>query len=62
MGAAAAVLILGSDGVAASAAAGVLMTATGTVGALTFAVWAAVDRLWAALRTSRARAADVAAA
>ena len=32
VGAAAAVLILGSDGVAAAAAAGVLMTVTGTVG------------------------------
>jgi uncharacterized membrane protein YbhN (UPF0104 family) len=63
VGAAAAVLILGSDGVAASAAAGVLMTATGTAGALTFAVWAAVDHLWAGLRTSRrAQAADAAIA
>ena len=34
VGAAAAVLILGSDGVAAAAAAGVLMTVTGTVGGL----------------------------
>jgi uncharacterized membrane protein YbhN (UPF0104 family) len=37
VGAAAAVLILGSDGVAAAAAAGVLMTVTGTVGGLCFA-------------------------
>jgi uncharacterized membrane protein YbhN (UPF0104 family) len=47
VGAAAAVLILGSDGVAAAAAAGVLMTATGTAGALVFLVWAGADRLWA---------------
>ena len=45
-GAAAAVLILGSDGVAAAAAAGVLMTVTGTVGGLCFAAWATADRLW----------------
>ena len=41
VGAAAAVLILGSDGVAAAAAAGVLMTVTGTLGGLCFAAWAA---------------------
>jgi uncharacterized membrane protein YbhN (UPF0104 family) len=46
VGAAAAVLILGPHGVAAAAAAGVLMTATGTVGGLCFAAWAAVDRTW----------------
>ena len=45
-GAAAAVLILGKDGVAAVAAAGVLSTVTGIVGGLTFAAWAGVDRLW----------------
>jgi len=60
VGAAAAVLILGSDGVAA-AAAGVLMTVTGTVGGLCFAGWAGADRIWsvnrrAALRRARARA------
>jgi uncharacterized membrane protein YbhN (UPF0104 family) len=49
-GAAAAVLILGSDGVAAAAAAGVLMTVTGTFGGLCFAAWAGADRLWAASR------------
>jgi uncharacterized membrane protein YbhN (UPF0104 family) len=49
VGAAAAVLILGSDGVAEAAAAGVLMTVTGTVGGLCFAVWAGADRLWAAI-------------
>src|SRR6266498_3081899 len=46
VGAAAAVLILGSDGVAAAAAAGVLLTVTGTVGGLCFAGWAGADRLW----------------
>jgi uncharacterized membrane protein YbhN (UPF0104 family) len=61
VGAAAAVLILGNDGVAAAAAAGVLMTVTGTVGGLLFAGWAGGDRLWsvsrrAALRRARARA------
>jgi uncharacterized membrane protein YbhN (UPF0104 family) len=61
VGAAAAVLILGSDGVAAAAAAGVLLTATGTVGGLCFAAWAGADRLWsgsrrAALRRARLRA------
>jgi uncharacterized membrane protein YbhN (UPF0104 family) len=45
-GAAAAVLILGSEGVAAVAAAGVLSTATGIVGGLSFAGWAGADRLW----------------
>jgi uncharacterized membrane protein YbhN (UPF0104 family) len=56
VGAAAAVLILGSDGVAATAAAGVLMTATGTAGGLVFIVWAAADRLWARLRPHAAPA------
>ena len=46
VGAAAAVLILGSDGVAEAAAAGVLMTVTGTVGGLCFAAWAGADHLW----------------
>ena len=45
VGAAAAVLILGADGVAASAAAGALLTVTAAVGALCFASWALVDRL-----------------
>jgi uncharacterized membrane protein YbhN (UPF0104 family) len=60
VGAAAAVLILGSDGVAAAAAAGVLMTVTGTIGGLCFAGWAGADRLWsgsaAKLRRARPRA------
>jgi uncharacterized membrane protein YbhN (UPF0104 family) len=50
VGAAAAVLILGSDGVAATAAAGVLLTVTGTVGGLCFAAWAGADRLWTGRR------------
>jgi uncharacterized membrane protein YbhN (UPF0104 family) len=50
VGAAAAVLILGSRGVAATAAAGVLMTVTGTVGGLCFAAWAGGDRLWSVAR------------
>ena len=45
-GATAAVLILGRDGVAAVAAAGVLTTVTGTMGGLAFAAWAGLDRLW----------------
>jgi hypothetical protein len=45
VGAAATVLILGTHGVATVAAAGVLLTATGTAGALCFAGWAALDWL-----------------
>ncbi len=45
-GAAAAVLILGSDGVAQAAAAGVLMTVTGTIGGLCFAAWGGADHFW----------------
>jgi len=60
VGAAAAVLILGRHGVAAAAAAGTLMTVTGTVGGLCFAAWAGADRLRhgsgaAVLRRARAR-------
>ncbi len=59
VGAAAAVLILGSEGVAAAAAAGVLMTVTGTVGGLCFAGWAGADRLWSVVsRRARLRSAD----
>lgn len=54
-GAAAAVLILGRDVVAATAAAGVLLTATGTVGGLCFAAWAGGDRLWVHVRRARGR-------
>ena len=56
VGAAAAVLILGNDGVAAAAAAGVLMTVTGTIGGLCFAAWAGLDRLWSLRRTTRSQA------
>ena len=55
VGAAAAVLILGSDGVAEAAAAGVLMTVTGTVGGLCFAGWAGADRLWSVRRRTALR-------
>jgi uncharacterized membrane protein YbhN (UPF0104 family) len=55
VGAAAAVLILGSEGVAAAAAAGVLLTVTGTLGGLSFAAWAGVDRVVAALVKRRRR-------
>lgn len=50
LGAAAAVVILGANGVAAVAAAGTLLTATGAFGALCFASWALVDRLRPAAR------------
>jgi uncharacterized membrane protein YbhN (UPF0104 family) len=53
VGAGAAVLILGRDGVAAAAAAGVLMTVTGTMGGLCFAAWAGADRLWSVSRRAR---------
>jgi uncharacterized membrane protein YbhN (UPF0104 family) len=43
LGPAAAVLILGSHGVATAAAAGVLLTVTGTAGTLTYAAWATAD-------------------
>ncbi|HEY1244932.1 MAG TPA: hypothetical protein VGF29_08880 [Hyphomicrobiaceae bacterium] len=46
LGAASAVLILGSNGAAAAAAAGALLTATAAVAALCFASWALADRLW----------------
>jgi uncharacterized membrane protein YbhN (UPF0104 family) len=44
-GPAATVLILGAHGVAASAAAGVLVTLTGIIGSLLFAAWAICDRI-----------------
>jgi hypothetical protein len=46
VGAAAAVLILGAQGMAGVSAAGVLLTATGTAGALAYAAWAYADRRW----------------
>jgi uncharacterized membrane protein YbhN (UPF0104 family) len=45
LGAACAVLILGSNGVALVAAAGALLTATAAAGALCFAAWALADRM-----------------
>ena len=45
VGAAAVVLILGANGVALTAAAGVLLSATGMVGTLCFGGWALADRL-----------------
>ena len=45
IGPAAAVLILGSHGVASSAAAGVLLAATGMTGSICYATWALADRL-----------------
>jgi hypothetical protein len=68
VGAAAAVLVLGPHGVAIAAAAGVLLTATGTAGALCFAGWALGDEIrttvaggwvWSRLARSRERAARV---
>jgi uncharacterized membrane protein YbhN (UPF0104 family) len=56
VGAASAVLILGSNGVAAAAAAGVLMTVTGTIGGLCFAAWAGADHVWSRNRRKGRRA------
>jgi uncharacterized membrane protein YbhN (UPF0104 family) len=53
VGAGAAVLILGHHGVAAAAAAGLLLTATGTAGGLCFVAWGGADRLWAGRRGRR---------
>jgi hypothetical protein len=67
VGAAASVLILGPQGVAAAAAAGVLLTATGTVGGLMFAAWGALDaaasdpRLWLHARRVGSQLADLGA-
>jgi hypothetical protein len=44
-GPAATVLILGGHGIAAAAAAGVLVTLTGIIGSLIFAAWAILDRI-----------------
>ena len=45
VGAVAAVLILGTNGVAAAVAAGILLSATGLIGTLCFGGWALADRL-----------------
>jgi uncharacterized membrane protein YbhN (UPF0104 family) len=57
VGAAAVVVILGANGAALTAAAGVLLTATGTAGALAYAGWAGIDRLWMLRVTPLRRAA-----
>ena len=51
VGAGAMVLILGANGVAGVTAAGVLLTATGTVGSLAYGGWALADRLWTSRNT-----------
>ena len=61
VGAAAVVMILGSGGVALTAAAGVLLTATGTAGALGFALWVGIDVLARPRERARRRALRVAA-
>jgi uncharacterized membrane protein YbhN (UPF0104 family) len=53
-GPAAAVLILGVHGVAATAAVGVLLTATGIVGSLCYGAWAITDRIVAGRRHASA--------
>ena len=53
VGATATVLILGAHGLAATAAGGVLLTVTGTVGALCYAGWACGDHVWAGVRLRR---------
>ena len=61
VGAGAMVLILGANGVAGVTAAGVLLTATGTLGALGYAGWALADRFWTARKTeARLRASETA--
>lgn len=50
-GPAATVLILGTHGVAAAAAAGVLVTLTGIIGSFIFAIWAISDRIVTRRRT-----------
>jgi uncharacterized membrane protein YbhN (UPF0104 family) len=50
VGAGAMVLILGSTGVAGVSAAGILLTATGAVGAIAYGGWALADGFWAKRR------------
>ncbi len=50
LGAAATVVVLGAHGIAATAAAGVILTATGIVGSLSYAAWAIADRALAGRR------------
>jgi uncharacterized membrane protein YbhN (UPF0104 family) len=60
VGAAAVVMILGAGGVALTAAAGVLLTATGIAGALSFALWVGIDVLARPRERARRRALRVA--
>jgi hypothetical protein len=60
-GAAGAALIAGAGGMGAALAAGVLLSATGVIGALCFGVWALGDRSWRACPRALPRAADIAA-
>ncbi len=62
VGAAAVVMILGAGGVALTAAAGVLLTATGIAGALCFALWVGIDVLARPRERARRRAVRIAAA
>jgi hypothetical protein len=62
VGAAAVVMILGAGGLALTAAAGVLLTATGITGALAFALWVGIDVLARPRERARRRAPRVAAA
>jgi hypothetical protein len=57
-GPAATVLILGGDGVAAAAAAGVLMMVTGMIGGLSFAAWAGTDEICSRALRARTRVCD----
>ena len=59
VGATATVLILGSHGLADTAAAGVLLTVTGTAAALCYAAWACGDHAVGVVRTRRAGLAGV---
>ena len=56
IGPAAAVLILGDHGIAATAAAGVLLTVTDVVGSLCYAAWAITDRIVTGRRSARQEA------
>src|SRR3954452_8134639 len=51
-GAGAAVLILGPQGVVGAAAAGIMLTATGTIGGVLVAAWAGLDRLHSSLQVA----------
>ena len=62
VGATASVLILGSHGVAATVAGGLLLTVTGTAGALCYAAWAFGDQALATFRGKSRAAADAFAA